>query len=250
VITGGGRGIGATIAKVFAEAGASVVVTARTGAEVEAVAAEIRQAGGTAIAVEADLFDVDQLPAIVDRAVEEFGGVDVLVNNAGAGGSPAFVDTRIADLERAFHLMASVPFELTRLALPSMLERPGASVVNMTSVGYQRATRGNLAHWTAKSALAALTRLMAADLGPKVRVNAISPGPVETPGLREVFEKRGPAMRDSIVQQLRLKRMGTPEDVAYAALYLASPAASWITGTVLDIDGGRVDESIPSTPDL
>ncbi|HEY6534018.1 MAG TPA: SDR family oxidoreductase, partial [Acidimicrobiales bacterium] len=132
----------------------------------------------------------------------------------------------------------------------SMLERPGASVVNMTSVGYHRSTRGNLAHWTAKSALAALTRLMAADLGPKVRVNAISPGPVETPGLSEVFERRGPGMRETIIEKVRLKRMGTPEDIAYAALYLASPASSWITGTVLDIDGGPVDESIPATPDL
>lgn len=250
VVTGGGRGIGATIAKVFAEAGASVAVTARTPAEVERVAAAIRAEGGTAIPIPADLFDVEQLPGIIERTIGELGGIDVLVNNAGAGGSPAFVDTRIADLERSYHLMVSVPFELTRLALPSMLERPGASVINMTSVGYQRVTRGNLAHWTAKGALATLTRLMAADLGPKIRVNAIAPGAVETPGLREVFERRGPEMRNTIVESMRLKRMGTPEDVAYAALYLASPAAAWITGTIIDINGGPVDESIPATPDL
>ncbi|HEY6533698.1 MAG TPA: SDR family NAD(P)-dependent oxidoreductase, partial [Acidimicrobiales bacterium] len=121
LVTGGGRGIGATIAKVFAEAGASVAVTARTGAEVDAIAGEIRQAGGRAVGIPADLFDVDQLATIVDRTTSEFGGVDVLVNNAGAGGSPSFVDTRIADLEKSYHLMVSVPFELTRLALPSML---------------------------------------------------------------------------------------------------------------------------------
>lgn len=249
LITGGGRGIGATIAKVFAEAGASVAVTARTGAEVEAIAGEIRAEGGTALGIPADLFDVDQLPGIVERTVSEMGGIDVLVNNAGAGGSPSFVDTRIADLEKSYHLMVSVPFELTRLALPSMLERPGASVVNMTSVGYERSTRGNLAHWTAKGALATLTRLMAADLGPKIRVNAIAPGAVETPGLREVFDRR-PQLRETVLEGTRLKRICTPEEVAYAALYLASPAAAFITGTVLDINGGPVDEITPASPDL
>jgi 7-alpha-hydroxysteroid dehydrogenase len=250
LITGGGRGIGATVARVFSDAGASVSLVARTSEQVEAVANDIREAGGRAIGVTADLYDPDTLPPVAERTADEFGGIDVLVNNAGAGGSPAFVDTRIDDLQRAFALMVTSPFELTRLALPHLLERPGASVVNMTSVGWRRQTRGNLAHHTAKAALAHLTRLMAADLGPRVRVNALSPGPVETPGLREVFERRAPDMRQVIVDHTRLLRMGTPEDVAYAALYLASPAAAWITGTVLEIDGGTVDEIMTAGPDL
>jgi 7-alpha-hydroxysteroid dehydrogenase len=250
IVTGGGKGIGATIAKVFSEFGASVVVTARTAAEVEEVAAGIRDSGGRAIGVAADLMDLDQLPGIVERTVDEFGGIDVLVNNAGAGGSPSFVDARAADLERSFRLMVSAPFELTRLSLPSMLERPGAAVVNMTSVGYRRAGRGNITHWTAKTALAGLTRLMAADLGPKVRVNAIAPGPVETPGFRGAIEGRGPEIRQMVLDTMRLKRMGTPEDVAWAAVYLASPASAWITGIVLDMDGGPVDEQKARTPDL
>jgi 7-alpha-hydroxysteroid dehydrogenase len=250
LITGGGRGIGATIAKVFSEAGAAVALTARTTEQVEEVAGEIRAAGGPAIALTADLYDADTLPAVVEATIGEFGGIDVLVNNAGAGGSPSFVDTRIDDLQKSFMLMVASPFELTRLALPSMLERPGASVINMTSVGWRRQTRGNLAHHTAKAALAQLTRLMAADLGPKIRVNALSPAAVETPGLRETFERRAPGMRQTIIDNMRLKRMGTPEDVAYAALYLASPAASWITGTILELDGGTVDEIVASSPDL
>jgi 7-alpha-hydroxysteroid dehydrogenase len=250
LITGGGRGIGATIARVFSAAGAHVAVTARTASEVEGVAAEIRDAGGHAASIPADLFDVEQLSRIIDQTEEAFGGIDILVNNAGAGGSPLFVDTRIEHLQRSFHLMVAVPFELARLALPSMLERPGASIINMTSVGWYRSTRGNLAHHTAKGALAQLTRLMAADLGPKIRVNAIVPAAVETPGLREVFEKRAPEMRQTILDHTRLRRMGTPEDIAYAALYLASPAASWITGTLLDINGGPVDEIAPVAPDL
>jgi 7-alpha-hydroxysteroid dehydrogenase len=249
LITGGGRGIGATIARVFAASGASVALTARTSADVEAVAAEIEAAGGRALAVPADILDFEQLPAVVDRTVDALGGIDIVVNNAGAGGSPLFVDTRIEHLRHAFDLMVSAPFELVRLALPHLLERPGASVINMTSVGAHRATRGNLAHHTAKAALAQMTRLMAADLGPKVRVNALVPAAIETPGLREVFDRR-PELRDSVVAHTRLRRIGTPEDVAYAAVYLASPAASWITGTLLDITGGTVDEINEVAADL
>jgi 7-alpha-hydroxysteroid dehydrogenase len=250
LITGGGRGIGAAIAKVYAEAGAAVAVTARTQADVDAVAAEIRAAGGRAIGIAADLFDAAQLPGIVEKTIAEFGGIDILVNNAGAGGSPKFVDTRIEDMQRAYHLMVLAPFELTRLALPSMLERPGASVINMTSVGAYRATRGNLARHTAKAALAHLTKLMAADLGPKVRVNAIVPAAVETPGLREVFDNRKGGMREQVAQAHRLRRLGTPEEIAYAAVYLASPAGAWITGSLLDINGGLIDETLEHIPDL
>jgi 7-alpha-hydroxysteroid dehydrogenase len=239
LITGGGRGIGATIARKYSEAGADVAITARTASEVEAVAAEIRAAGGRALPIAADLYDANQLAGIVEKTVGEFGGIDVLVNNAGAGGSPLFVDTRMEHMQKAYHLMVLVPFELARLALPSMLERPGASIINMTSVGAYRHTRGNLAHHTAKGAMAQFTRIMAADLGPKIRVNAIVPGAVETPGLQEVF-----------IDHTRLRRMGTPEDIAYAAIYLASPAASWITGTLLDINGGPVDEIVQNAPDL
>jgi 7-alpha-hydroxysteroid dehydrogenase len=250
IITGGGRGIGEGIAKVFSEAGAAVVLTARSKAQVDAVADEIKASGGRALAVEADLYDNAQLPRVIDATIAEFGGIDVLVNNAGAGGSPSFTDTRVDHMQQAFQLMVLAPFELARLAAPSMLQRPGASIINMTSVGYYRHTRGNLAHHTAKGAMAQFTRLLAADLGPKIRVNAIAPAAVETPGLREVFDKHGTAMRDRIVENIRVRRMGTPQDIAYAALYLASPAAAWITGTILDIDGGPVDERFQKTPDL
>ncbi len=249
LITGGGRGIGATIAKVYSEAGATVAVTARTATDVESVSSTIREAGGRAIGIPADLFDVEALPGIIDRVIDEFGAIDVLVNNAGSGRSPLFVDTRIEHLQHSFHLVVAAPFELARLALPHLLERPGASIINMVSVGAIRATRGNLAHHTAKAALAQMTRLMAADLGPRIRVNALVPGAVETPGLHEVFEKRV-GLRQQVTDHTRLRRTGTPEDIAYAALYLASPAASWITGSLLDINGGPVDEITVIAPDL
>jgi 7-alpha-hydroxysteroid dehydrogenase len=217
---------------------------------VNEVAAEVRKAGGRALAIPADLFEVDQLPGVIEKTVAEFGGLDILVNNAGAGGSPLFVDTRLEHLQKAFHLMVGAPFELARLALPHLLKSPGASIINMTSVGAYRHTRGNLAHHTAKTALAGLTRLMAADLGPKIRVNAIVPGTIETPGLAGAFKNRPPTIRQTIIDHTRLRRTGTPEDVAYAALYLASPASSFVTGMLLDITGGPVDEILPIAPDL
>lgn len=248
VVTGSGRGIGAGIARVFAEAGAAIACVARTASQVEATAAEIRAGGGRAVAITADLNDTSQLPGVIKQAVAQLGGIDILVNNAGGGMSPAFVDTRIEHLESMFHLEVAVPFELSRLALPHLLDRPGASIINTCSVGTHRAPRGALAHYVTKAALGHLTKLMAADLGPRIRVNAVVPGPVETPALKEVLEKH-PAIRETIKNVVRMRRIARPEEVGYAALYLASPAAAFVTGTLLDIDGGKVEES-RSTPDL
>ncbi len=244
IVTGGGKGIGEAIARVFARSGAAVVAVARTATDVEEVAASIRAAGGRAIGFAADVTDPGVLPGVLERTVDEFDGVDVVVNNAGAGGSPAFADTRPDDLRRAFELMVVAPFELTRVALPHLRSRPGASVINLSSVGALRSTPGNLAHHTSKAALAHLTKLMAADLGPEVRVNALVPGAVETPGLAGVFGTR-PGLRDEVQGRIRLGRLGTPEEIALAAVYLASPAAAWITGTLLEIHGGAVDEIAP-----
>jgi 7-alpha-hydroxysteroid dehydrogenase len=249
LVTGSGRGIGAGMARAFAEAGAAVALTARTSAEIEAVAAEIRAGGGRAIAVQADLTDVAQLPGLIERTVAELGGLDVLVNNAGGATSPAFVDTRIELIESMFHLIVSVPFELARLALPHMLERPGASIINILSPGAFRAPRGNLAYYVSKAALAHMTRLMAADLGPRVRVTAITPRPTETPALEKVFEEH-PQMREAAMRATRLRRMGTPGDVGAAAVFLASPAASFITGALLPVNGGEVEEMRQISPDL
>jgi 7-alpha-hydroxysteroid dehydrogenase len=249
LITGSGRGIGAGMARAFAKAGAAVALTARTATEIEAVAAEIRAGGGRAIAIPADLNDVAQLPGLIERTVAELGGLDVLINNAGGATSPAFVDTRIELVESMFHLIVAVPFELARLALPHMLDRPGASIINILSPGAHRAPRGNLAYYVSKAALAHMTRLMAADLGPRIRVNAIIPGPIETPALQKVFEER-PEVREAAMRATRVRRLGTPEDIGAAAVYLASPAASFVNGALLPVNGGEVEEMRPVSPDL
>jgi NAD(P)-dependent dehydrogenase (short-subunit alcohol dehydrogenase family) len=250
LVTGSGRGIGAAIARVFAEAGAAVVVNGRTAAQVEAVAAGIRAAGGRAVGITTDLSDARQLPGLIERTVAAFGGLDILVNNAGGGLSPPFVDTRIEHLESMFHLGVAVPFELSRLALPHLLDRPGASIINTCSPAVRKSPRGFLAHYVSKSALGALTKLMAADLGPRVRVNALVPGPVKTEQLQSALEKMPDAVREAILGHIRMRRLAAPEEIAYAAVYLASPAAAFITGTLLDVGGGDVDEIMPMSPDL
>lgn len=249
LITGSGRGIGAGMARKFAEAGASVAVTGRTLGEIEAVAAEIRAGGGQAVAIQADISDAAQLPGLIERTVAELGGLDVVINNAGGAMSPAFVDTRYEELEEHFHLIVSMPFELSRLALPHLLERPGASIINILSPGSYKATRGNLSYYVAKSALSHMTKLMAADLGPRVRVNGIIPGPIETPALMKVFDER-PAIREVAMNSTRMRRLGTPDDIGMAAVYLASSAASFITGALMPVHGGEVEETRLVSPDL
>jgi len=250
LVTGSSRGIGAGIARMFAKSGAAVAITGRTASEVEASAAAIREAGGRAAPFPVDIADASNLPALIEGIVSEFGGLDILVNNAG-GSHPShtFVDTRIEDLERDFHLLVSISFELARLALPHLLARPGASIVNILSPGAYKATRGNLSYYTAKSALSHMTKLMAADLGPRVRVNAIVPGAIETPALKDLFAER-PEVEQIALNAARMRRLGQPDEIGYGAVYLASPAAAYVTGAILPIHGGEVEESRPISPDL
>jgi 7-alpha-hydroxysteroid dehydrogenase len=247
IVTGSGRGIGAGIARVFADAGAAVAVTGRTTSEVEATAAAIRAKGGRAIAITVDITDKSQLPAVIDRTVAEFGGIDILVNNAGGSMSPAFLDTKMEQIESLFRLIVAAPFEISRLAVPHMLKRPGASIINILSPGVTRFPRGNLAYYTVKAALGQMTKLMAADLGPKIRVNGITPGPVETPALVKIMQEK-PEVREAAMRATRMRRFAKSEEIGYAALYLCSPAATFVTGSILPVNGGEVEEQ-RGTPD-
>ena len=251
LITGSGRGIGAEIARTFSRAGAAVAVTARTAGDVEAVAKEIEASGGKAVAIQADVGDVGNLPGLVTRTVDELGGLDIVVNNAGGGYEwHAFMDTSVEQLEAAFHFTVAAPFRLCQLVVPHLLERPGACIINIGSVTVGKSIRGHLAYESAKAALTQLTRSMAADLGPRIRVNGIHPGAIETAFIRQFLDNGPVELREAMIERTRLRRNGAPKDIAAAALYLASPAASWITGTMLDVNGGAVDEYRSKFPDL
>jgi len=236
IVTGSGRGIGAATALVLAEAGADVVLAARTKEQLEEVAAGIAERGRRAAVVPCDLSDTSSLPALVDTAMTEFGRVDVVVNNVGGTEPRPFLDTSEGFFERAFHFNVTTAFALTKAAAPRMLEADGGAVVNISSAMGRMRDRGFAAYGTAKAALAHLTRLTAADLAPRIRVNGIAVGSVATSALEVVLTMD--ELRTEMIERTPLKRLGEAEDIAIAALYLASPASAFVTGKIMEVDGG------------
>ena len=251
VITGAGKGIGAATAVAFAEAGADVAITARTVDDLERVAKEVEAHGQRALVVPGDVNDLEFLAGLVDRTVAELGGIDLVVNNAGGTLAKPFLDTTVDDLAKSLHFNLLSPFELCRLAVPHMLDRGAGVILNVGSVAGRNATRGSMAHSLTKSALAQLTRLMAAELSPRIRVNAVQPGAIETESLRWWLTKMPDDLRETMLRTIPLHRTGTPEDIAAAILYLCSPASAYVTGRLLDVDGGTQGEVFPNRqPDL
>ena len=248
LVTGAGRGIGAGIARAYARAGADLVLVARTAADLDDVAAAVRASGRTALAIPADLTDVSQAGKIVERAVAERGRLDILVNNAGGAMPASYLDTTPEMLDAAFHFNVAAPFELTKRATPYLLDSGRGSVVNITSRMDRLVARGMVTYGTVKAAVTQLTRLLAVELAPGVRVNGIAPGVVETDALTEVLTDE---LRARIVSATPLHRLATVADVAGTARWLASPAASYVTGKVIELDGGAEAPVFPDdTPDL
>src|ERR1017187_306762 len=248
LVAGAGRGIGAGIARAYARAGADLVLVARTATELDDVAAAVRATGRTASVIPAALTDVSRVVKIVERAIAEHGRLDILVNNAGGAMPASYLDTTPEALDEAFHFNVAAPFELTRRATPYLLDSGRGSVVSITSRMDRLAARGMVTYGTVKAAFTQLTRLLAAELAPGVRVNGIAPGVVATDGLRAVLTGE---LRARIVSATPLHRLSTVADVANAARWLASPAASYITGKIIEIDGGAEAPTFPDdTPDL
>lgn len=248
IVTGAGRGIGAATAVALAEAGADVLVSARTTEQIEAVAKQIEALGRRAEVVTADLSDLDAVAALAAAAHSAFGRLDVVVNNVGGAMPRPFLDTSPGRMAQAFSFNVATAHALTRAAVPLMLDGdPGGAVVNISSTMGRVAGRGYAAYGTAKGALTHYTRLAASDLAPRIRVNAIAVGAVATSALEMVMTDDG--LRTEMEESTPLHRVGEPDDIAAAVLYLVSPAGAYITGKVLEVDGGidrpNVDIGLP-----
>ena len=234
LITGAARRVGASIAKALHGAGANLVIHYRKSAkDAEQLAGELNAARGKSAAViQADLLDIGKLPSLVEFTVRTFGSLDVLVNNAST-----FYPTKIGEVTpQAFDDLLGtnlkVPLFLSQAAAPA-LKKSGGLILNIVDIHAMRPLRDYTVYCTAKAGLHMLTRSLAKELGPEVRVNGISPGPVLWP------EHEGDsAKRAKIIQRTILQKMGTPEDIARTALFFASQAP-FITGQVLAVDGGR-----------
>lgn len=236
VVTGAGAGIGRAVAQLFASAGASVVVSDLDGDAARAVADGI---GAQAVGAACDVTAEADLARLVDLAVGSFGGVDVLVNNAGGGGPKPF-DMPMSDFEWAYQLNVFSLFRLTQLCAPHMARRGGGAVLNISSMAGENTNSGMASYASSKAAVNHLTRNIAYDLGPRgIRVNAIAPGAIKTQALASVLT---PEIEKRMLTKTPLGRLGQPDDIAYAALFLCAPASAWVSGQVLTVSGGGVQE--------
>lgn len=243
IVTGAGKGIGRGIALAFAEAGADVVCAARTKQEIESTVVEVERRGRRGLPVVTDVMKTPDLERLVEAAVAEFGRLDLLVNNAGGTGPRAALETSERYFEKALRFNVTSVFLLTRLAVPKMVETAeGGAVVNISSRSSDMVQTAFAAYAAGKAALNMLTRNLAAEFAPKVRVNAISVGGVATESLDVVLTND--ALRQQFEKNTPMHRAGTVEDIATCALYLASPASSWVTGKIFQVDGGAEAPSI------
>jgi 7-alpha-hydroxysteroid dehydrogenase len=249
VVTGAGRGIGAASALALSEAGADLVLAARTEEQLAEVADAVAANGRRAVVVPGDLSDLEVVASLASVAKAEFGRLDVVVNNLGGTMPRPLLDTSPRFLEEAFHFNVATAHALIRQAVPVMLEGTGGAVINISSVMGRVSGRGYLAYGTAKAALAHYTRLAARDLAPRIRVNAVGVGSTATSALEIVLQTE--ELRVQMEQATPLRRIADPQDIAAAVVYLASPAASYVTGKVLEVDGGLETPNLDmGLPDL
>lgn len=239
VVTGAAAGIGRAIAETFAAAGAAVMVSDLKRETAQAVADQIKAQGGKAAGMACDVTNEDDLAALVDGAVKEFGKLTTLVANAGGGGPKPF-DMPMKDFRWAFELNVFSLFRLAQLAAPEMEKAGGGSILAITSMSAENKNKRMASYASSKAATSHLVRNIAFDLGPcGIRVNAVAPGATRTDALKSVLNDD---VEKAMLSHTPINRLGEPEDMANAALFLCSPAASWVSGQILTVSGGGVQE--------
>jgi NAD(P)-dependent dehydrogenase (short-subunit alcohol dehydrogenase family) len=238
LITGASRGIGSAIASSYAAAGARVVLASRKLEGLEAVAEQIRSSGGEAIAVACHTGKAAEVEALVARARETFGGVDILVNNAAA--SPHFgplLEASETQWDKTFEVNVKGYVHTIKACVPLMRERGGGRIINVASVAAMIPHGGLGVYGVTKAAVIMLTKTLAAELAPDIRVNAIAPGLIETKFSEVLWSS--PEMREKALRSIPQRRIGQTDDLVGAALYLASDASGFVTGAVMVVDGGQ-----------
>ena len=243
IVTGAGRGIGRGIAQAFGEVGADVVCAARTAEQIEQTAAVIRGSGPRALAVPCDVNERAQLERLVQQTLDEFGRIDVVVNNAGGTMPSPALKTSEKMFDESFHFNVTSALVLSQLAIPHMLERDGGAILNISSGLSHFVEKAFVAYGTSKAALNHMTRMLAHEFAPRVRVNAIAVGSIETDALAPFLAEGD--LRSKMEALTPMGRLGTVEDIALAAVYLTSPASSWVTGKIVEVDGGTIASNWP-----
>ncbi len=237
MVTGAGLGIGRGIALGLAEAGADVALAARTESDLEEVAESVRARGRRALVVPTDVTVEEECERLVTGTVEAFGRLDILVNNAGGAMPRAGMETSEGFMARTFAFNVTAPLTLTKLAARRMVDTAGrGAVVNISSRSASMTQTMFVAYGSAKAALDRMTRNLAPELAPRVRINAIDVGGVATRSLDVVLTDD--RLRRQFLEGTPMQRPGEPEDIACAVLYLVSDASSWVTGKVFEVDGG------------
>ncbi len=241
VVTGGGRGIGRGIALALADCGADVVAIARRQTDVDAVAEEVRARGQRGLGLSADVMDWDQIPAALDRVAEEFGRLDIMVNNAGGNldrKTYALPDIPIEKFDEQLSLNMKSKFWGSQQAAKRMND--GGSIINIISIAAHKPSPGFGVYSAANMGMISMTRTLAVELAPRgITVNCIAPGVVVTDMLVETMDISAEQADAAFSKVIPLGRTGTPEDCAAAAVFFASPGARWITGQFLDVAGGQ-----------
>ncbi len=239
IVTGGGRGIGRAIALGLAKAGASVVVAGRTTEQLEAVAEEIRKEEGKALPITTDLTVTEQIENLVAETKEAFGCIDILVNNAARSFLRSLMDLREDGWDKVFNTNVKAVWLLSRAAAAVMMERKSGRIINITTVGAEKAELGMAAYGCSKAALKMLTRCMAREWAPfGIQVNAVGPGLTRTSFSEPIWSN--PDIEKHVTSMLPMGRIAEPEEIVPAVLFLASDGASYITGHTIYVDGGAL----------
>ena len=238
IITGGGRGIGRVMALEFAKVGAKVVIASRKQERLDPVAQEVRHLGRSCLAIQTDVRYPDQIENLVQQTVQEFGRIDILVNGAAGNFSIPSEDLTTNGWNTVVNIVLNGTWYCTQAVGKVMIRQRKGKIVNMLNVRNRTASPGNVHNGAAKAAVEHMTRSLAWEWGRyNINVNALGPTPVETEVIEEMI-KGDPAQREALVKTVPLGRLGRPEEVAWAAIFLCSDASDFITGQALFLDGG------------